>query len=250
MRRRHRHFNPRHAGATFAWDTRFDADSVANNGTVGTWTDRGSSTATQSDNTKKPLWKTGQLNGHPAVVFDGSNDFLETSSITSQTAVFGLGVMKRNWATNTASFRAFLQTASYGASAGIALFTTGGGAFNDWIAKSMLAHGNGYGTGRNPRSSTSDVSVYSDGSVHVASTQLNSTTADIWMDGVSIKRNGNTGSVPSTASAVRIGGNASTGDWGDYSIGMAVYFKDSSPGNALQQRLEHAAAYSFKVACA
>jgi hypothetical protein len=76
MRARHRHFNPRHAGADLVLDSRYIAQS--NNTAVSTWADRsGNATdATQSNGANQPTFRTGQQGGNGGVDFDGSDDFL------------------------------------------------------------------------------------------------------------------------------------------------------------------------------
>lgn len=58
-----------------------DSLSLSDNDPVGSWTDSSGTgnTATQSDSSKKPIFKTSLYNGFPAVRFDGSNDVLQTT---------------------------------------------------------------------------------------------------------------------------------------------------------------------------
>jgi PKD repeat protein len=64
-----------------------DASSLtASNGTaISSWTDRSgnNNNATQGTSAYRPLYSTNQLNGRAVVDFDGSNDFLNTSAISS-----------------------------------------------------------------------------------------------------------------------------------------------------------------------
>ncbi len=64
----------------------FDASSLglANNSTVGTWTDRSgnSRSATQGTLANRPIFLTNQLNSLPAINFDGSNDYLSTGAVS------------------------------------------------------------------------------------------------------------------------------------------------------------------------
>jgi len=256
MRARHRHFNPKAAGATFGWDTRYNSDGHTNNGAVGTWTDRFSNTATQTATTptdRRPKWKdnaTDNINGFPVVQFDGIDDWLETASITSQTAIFAMAVFARNWATGSGTpYKSFFQTQSYASTAGIALLTYSGGAAAEWVNQCFIANANGFTIGRAPRASSTSLSGFADGSPRIATTELTSSTADIWVDGVSKKNNGTTGSVPSTTSVLRIGGNTAANDRGDYRVAVAIYYKDTSPSSSVRKRLEHAAAFSFKISC-
>lgn len=60
------------------WWFKADALSLNNNDPVSSWTDSSGVTAgaAQSDANKKPVYKTNQVNGKPAVVFDGSDDIM------------------------------------------------------------------------------------------------------------------------------------------------------------------------------
>lgn len=73
-----------------------DALSLSDNDPVGSWLDSSGNglTATQADATKKPLYKTNQINTTlPVVRFDGSNDFLQ---FTQQTTIRSLFVIMKH----------------------------------------------------------------------------------------------------------------------------------------------------------
>lgn len=245
MRARHRHLNPRQAGATFAWDTRYNIDGHANNGAVGTWTDRGSSTATQGTSGNRPVWKDNEIGGSPAVVFDGSNDRLETGSVTSVTEVSVMAVGKRPW--KTGKFAPIIAS-NYGSTTGIAFLDSAGG-FNDWTAGDFLWFGNGFNSARAPRA-VGLFTDYENGTVAVMSGVLSSSLARAWHGDARIStRVETTGSVPSITAAVIVGANPGTSDFGDFSIGLLAYWRNTALSDSLRKRLQSAAAYSFKVAC-
>lgn len=245
MRARHRHINPIAANATYAWDTRYDTDSMTNNGAIGTWTDRGGNAATQVTSANRPVWKTNDIGGQPSVTFDGSNDSLVTSSVTSVTGVSVIAVGKRPW---TTSKFAPVVASNYGIGAGIAFLHAGSGFF-DWAANDFLWFGNGYNTGRAPRG-IGPITAYSNGTVVVMSGVLSSSTARAWHSGARVStRVESAGSVPSTAATLNVGGTAGTSDYGDFSFGHISYWRNTAISDSLRQRLQHAVAYSFKVAC-
>jgi hypothetical protein len=76
MRARHRHFNPRHAGADLVLDARYLNQS--DNTAVSSWADRSGNghDASQATGASQPTFRTGQQGGNGGVDFDGSNDFL------------------------------------------------------------------------------------------------------------------------------------------------------------------------------
>jgi len=62
--------------------------SFSNNDAVSTWTNKGSGNdTTQSDSSKRPIFKTNLLNGKPGVQFDGSNDCLQITSLPLNTYI-------------------------------------------------------------------------------------------------------------------------------------------------------------------
>src|SRR6185503_14515658 len=84
-------------GTCRAW---FKADvlSLNDGDAVTTWTDSSgnSRNATQSTGANKPLFKTGAANGHPALLFDGSNDYMQTASFGAASQPFTVfAVVKR-----------------------------------------------------------------------------------------------------------------------------------------------------------
>lgn len=87
MRARHRHLNPANANATLALDSRYGF-SLNNNDAVSSWSNRnGSNNAEQSASSNRPTYLTNDLNGCPAVSFDGSNDFLAWTGVNSATVM-------------------------------------------------------------------------------------------------------------------------------------------------------------------
>lgn len=76
MRRRHRHFNPRTAGADLVLDARYIDQS--DNTAVSSWADRSGNAydASQSTSGNQPTFRTGQQGGCGGVDFGGADDFL------------------------------------------------------------------------------------------------------------------------------------------------------------------------------
>lgn len=254
MRARHRHFNPQAAGATFAWDTRFNSDGHSNNAAVGTWTDRLSKTATQTQTSpdRRPVWKdnsTDNINGWPVVVFDGSNDKLDTASITTQTALSFVSVCKRPW--ETAKYANIFGGGTYGATAGFSALTTGG-TVNGWQNKDFMFAGSGFQNGQNGRAIGSYGAI-SNGNVQVISGVVSSSLARAWFNGERIStRSETTVTVPSRTAIFQVGGTtvASLGDdAGDFSIANLQFWESTELTSSLRKRLEHHAAFSFKISC-
>lgn len=103
MRARQRHFNPRDAGANLVYDSR-RISGLSNNDPVSTWPDisRNAYDATGTS-TARPLYITQVQGGNPALRFDGSNDQLSIPSgpSLSTTAGFNVQVVIKQTAFNT-----------------------------------------------------------------------------------------------------------------------------------------------------
>lgn len=82
MRARQRHLKPKSIGAFIALDSRYINQS--DNTAVSSWADisGNSNNADQANATFQPTFQTAELGGNGVVRFDGSNDFLETPTIT------------------------------------------------------------------------------------------------------------------------------------------------------------------------
>jgi len=81
----------------------FDANylSLADLAAVASWTDRSGNgfDATQATGASQPIFRTGQINGLPAVVFDGTNDFMPfdgTQIVNSDYTVLFVGQRRTN----------------------------------------------------------------------------------------------------------------------------------------------------------
>lgn len=81
MGRRVRHLNPGSAGAVLALDSRF-ISGLSDGDPVSTWSDRSGSgnNATQTG-TARPTFETAEQGGQPVIRFDGSNDYLNAGDV-------------------------------------------------------------------------------------------------------------------------------------------------------------------------
>ncbi len=236
MRARQRHFNAKDIGASGVYDSRY-ISGLSNNDVLGTWSSRtGTNNATQSTEASKPTYKTNQLNGNPVVEFDGSNDFLEFSKLNGS-AAWALCVVKRTstntfqtylFITNTAGTNPTLAAAvhndaGYGpvivGNSGNLLYAKGGTLSQDtWRSLFVVWLGGG----------SSGATYY-----------------NAWDNGnaVTLGNSSFVGNAPKSASYIA----ADAGPWGGQ---MAlVVFAFASPSGSVRKRVNHAAGYSFKIAC-
>ena len=245
MRARHRHFNPRDAGAAIALDSRYGF-SQADGSSVSIWEDRtnNNNDAEQSTPANQPTYETNEVGGQPAVKFDASNDRLEFDRadpteawsvlICKRTSanMFQAPFMVKQLAINRNAFEVGLNnSAQYGpvivvANGNSTLGGIGGSLRNDqW--RCLFAEWLGGGS-----SGASFYSVRDDGSL------------------ISLSNSGSVGAAnQSTLSYV--GGTGSgaafTAPFGGLIAQLAIGF--TRPNASMRKRLEHAAAFSFKISC-
>ena len=248
MRARHRHFNPSHAGATIALDSRYGF-SQADGSAVSTWEDRSSTNndATQATAANQPTYETGEVGGQPAVRFDGINDFLSYG-----TSVFGY----TSGATVIAVVKATSGANEYGSVIGEH------SSNRTSIGCQMTVFPN------NAIEPATD--IFQPGGVRYNSTLTNTTWQIVgwsWSDWSTHKTNGNTriaaggtetsgaayGSDPlgftSTRRAIGRYPESSVSNGNSLQADIALVAKLPECGAALRKRLYHHAAYSFKLSC-
>lgn len=242
MRARHRHFNPGHAGASIALDSRYGF-SLADGNAVSTWQDRSANAnnAGQSTAANQPTYETNEVASQPVVRFSGTDDFMTCAALSSAiTASSVVGAVKSNL--TTGSDRNFFYY---------------GNAQNFSPNFNWVGAGRNFGTQRwvsgnynNPteRSVVSSASFTTDATVATGITNDGGTNR--------LFLNGNAdGTAVSTTVSISMSalptigrrGGDNTGYWsGDV---YCVSWFTSAISSALRRRLESAAAYSFKIAC-
>ena len=94
MHRRARHLKPSSFASTIAYDSRYitDSDGTA----IETWTDKSGNSRdfTQSTSSKKPIFKTAIQGGCGILRFDGTDDSMSTSSYSVSSVVSSVIVLK------------------------------------------------------------------------------------------------------------------------------------------------------------
>jgi hypothetical protein len=243
MHRRARHLNPGSAGAVMALDSRF-ITGLSDGDPVSTWSDRSASAnnVTQSG-TARPTFETNEQGGQPVLLFDGTDDFLNGGDILDMgtNSLTMIVVAKRTSGVNTTlagKSRAGPGSGRYSllreSNNMIAVYDSGGGVFVPSIADTSTA----------ARINTLEIQrsvavrIIFNGTQQVSSTitgtdtnNLNST--DSFFVGA---YQGSGGSTPP------LGGYY----WNGTIAQVLIMFQVNTP---LRRRLEHAAAYSFKLSC-
>lgn len=238
--RRARHVNPRHAGATLALDARFitglnDGDAVS------TWADRSGSAndATQGTALNRPLYRTGTsgINRTPAVVFDGSNDFLSSPvAPPAATKILIIAVVQSNTVDN--AWRAVISNVASGSIRRFTLIQNGGfgQAFNHLTYFTVSSGSTWSGT-------TSPLTQ----SVPVVSSNLerNDHSVRSWFNGT-LGTNSGTSLSQAPATTTDIGRYSASNvfPWSGPIGSITILPQLTDP---LRRRFEQAAAFAFKI---
>ena len=235
MRARHRHFSYKAAGAVVAYDARYlnNSDGTA----LQTWQNRASTSydATESDSTKRPLVKTGAngINGQTALKFDGTNDDLQAASVPLNT--FITVVVCAQFTTAKPFF--FEHSANSNTNAGFYFYGSSG---NSWqFNRSGASHG------------ATGVSSWFGSSAAIGSLTYNGSASYRLNSGSALANTNLQGTARSNSSVTdsfNICSRNRASVFGDGLLGcLAIY--DGEAADPLRKRIEHAAAYSFKISC-
>jgi hypothetical protein len=231
MRARQRHLNPGHFGAAIALDARFGF-SQANGSAVSTWEDRTTNNkdASQATAANQPVYTSSGLNGNPVVTFDGANppnaDFLNVSSITVNQPSFVISVWRANGKAN------YLFDAISG---------------NRVIIGLDLSIGSGTGKLASFAGTVLEDSIDSSGSEMIATALYNSTSSQIWKNGVSrVSGNANTNNIGSIKLGERFANFNNVSQLNGY---IGAFTAISSSSDPIRKRIEHSYGFSFKLAC-
>lgn len=233
MRARHRHFNPRDAGATASFDSRYGFN-LSSGDAVDTWKNRtGSNNATQSTSSLKPSYETsGGSGGNPRILF--ASDSLRHSISLTVAPNLIMAVAIRTGGGDFSVIAAFMppSTANYN----IMYATQTGGNFANWSVSPA-------------NSGQSLLNTWRICTAKPADTLTSSGSTTVWTNGAN----------ETTGTGNRYGGDGfDRRGIGESWRGAEDYFGGSlslvtaipaDVGNPLRKRLEHAAAYSFKISC-
>lgn len=228
MRARQRHLNPRDMGATLVLDAR-RISGLSNNDPVSTWIDisHNGNNATSSL-TARPLYKTRQAGGSPSLNFDGSNDFMIlTSSITGTATRTVLGVTKKVSGANMVCL-----ASSSGAGGSYS-------CFDFWDSNLYITDSTYF-----KFSSGGNLTTYSV-VVDRINGGLQNGTSDLFVNGIQ-----------KTLSSASLNAGVDEFKWigrrnANYSNGdmcLIVEFT-ISVSNPISKRIQHFAAFSFKISC-
>ncbi len=233
MRARHRHFSCKAAGAVVSYDARYltDSDGTA----LQTWPDRsGTYNATEATPAKRPLVRTGvnAINGQTALDFDGIDDDLQATNVPLNTyitvIVCGSGF--------TSAKQFFIEHGN-GTLPGFYFYGDQIGAWSFRRASVTLYGGN--------------VANWFGQNAAIGSLRNNGTAFYRKNGGSNLSNAGGAGSMPTNTSvtaALNICSRNRTSAFSDGLLGTLQIYNGSATDSMLR-RLEHATAFSFKIAC-
>jgi hypothetical protein len=249
MRRRHRHLNARHLGAKLVLDARYIDQS--DNTAVSTWSDRSGNgyDATQASGSLQPTFQTAEFGGNGVVRFDGSNDVLNANGAA--------GVM-RNVGGGTLCAAIKYASVDDSVTRGALFFSRGDSSGSTRAYEGLLGSG-GYAAGGRRLDAnsfqTAGTSTYTQNRILIQTAVFDWANSDlfVFLDGTqagsntSFQTNGNTSD--SDSLAVRVGlSDPAFNQYLNGDIGQAVAFNTALTASQ-RKRVEHAAAFSFKISC-
>jgi hypothetical protein len=247
MRARHRHFNPADAGASVALDARYGFIQ-SDNTDVDTWEDRSTNgnDATQATAAYKPKYRTNVQGGQPSLQFapaSNSKDRLDGSfTATSNTLTF-VGVVNMD---NSGG--------SFGRA--VALSKNDANDFNSNTRGFPLARNSANNQFVCWKGSASSTVSISQNTWYIVSTIWNGTNGTIRVnESSSATQTGANATANFDVNQYRVGMAHDTsaaetnlaGVWGGYIAASSLF--NSAVNDSLRKRLQHAAAYSFKISC-
>jgi hypothetical protein len=241
MRARQRHLNPKAAGAYTALDSRFEF-SVATGTAISSWVSRtGSNNASQATGSNQPLYTTNAINGQPAILFDGSNDFMAISTSITANAVSVISVGQKTslgGALNTASRLTVMWNTADNA--------TNPGDYGNTKAWVVFYYNSG--AWRSYRNLAEILNITKGYVPSVFGAVLDGSSVTGTIDGETAT--GTTSATALNSNEIRIGASSQSGGNGYLNgyVGYLVYFLSvlTAP---MRRRLERGAGYSFKIAC-
>lgn len=223
--RRHRHFNPKAAGAIAAYDARF-ISGLNDGDNVETWSSRtGTNDATQTTLGKRPNYETNEINGQPVVNFTPANTDEFVVNITIPSSATVVAVHRRS--------STGIRTINFAA--------TSGNLYALWWDTDNVIY-TSWGTGFH----TFSPAQTRTGSIIASSVKNGTTSSQVYLNGSTFRAA--ITPAASSGSFTRIGRAGVAGSFSSGAIG-SLCLVDAFVSDGLRRRLEHAAAFSFKIAC-
>ena len=244
MGRRVRHLNPGSAGAVLALDSRF-ITGLSDGDPVSTWSDRTSNgnNATQTG-IARPTYETAEQGGQPVIRFDGTNDVfsLGTSTGLQPSTLTSIFVMVRNSDWISASFGIIWckPNANY---AGDGYYIT----VEANTVNKIVAAVNGFVANLDTSSNVN--TRFPLGTAVIFEVNIQPQRADFVSNGSVFFSSIKTQSITATSDIKYLGDNSPGYSSGHYPGDFAQVIIAPNLADSLRRRLEHSAAFAFKIPC-
>lgn len=226
MRARQRHWKAKSLGAFIALDSRYINESDGTS--ITTWSDLSGSAndASQATAADKPVYKTAIVGGNGVVRFDGTSDFMETTTIVKSQPYTVFNVVYPKGLVS--GYNEFFSDSSLGCTPAIA--PTGTSKYTVY-AGALLSHG-----------SVATLNAWA-----ISSCVVNSTSSSVTVNGAGkVTGNAGTTTINGTFQLSRPWNKAATRFSNDEALNMVI---SGAASDSLRRKIESHIAYSFKIAC-
>lgn len=242
MRARHRHFNPRDAGANLIYDSR-RLHGLSDNDPVDTWLDISrNGYDCSSTGTARPLYKVGNQGGNPTVRFDGVDDLMEIPSGPSLNTGAGheLQVVIKQISITGGGFPLLTDLKTNNADNWV--FILSSNASYKWPSFGCAT---GWSNLRWDTASNTNSNIFNVG--YNGSGATTGSNFKLFYNGINQTLTNANGYSSATGPAF-IGGRVGTGIYNNSDYYQFTLINDST-SDSLRKKLNHAAAFSFKIPC-
>lgn len=223
-------FVPSQIGGLTLW---LKADSgITKDGSnlVSNWNDQSGNNNhfTQTTGTAKPLFTANAKNGLPAIVFDGTSDYMASAAFTLGTfSLFAVASRKWQVPAYAGLFRHDLTATS-----GQGLFTTSSAVYG-WNSAEFVVSGNGFQDTQSPRA-IGPYGALTNDTYHIISTGCGASGTFLKLDRTSVARTTTNATITATSATAAIGTDAAAlnADWWDGGIAeLLIYNSVLSAGD-------------------
>jgi hypothetical protein len=249
MGRRHRHLNPRDAGAVVALDSRY-ITGLADGANMGTWSNRGTGGTTWNGvrvgTPSRVIYVASAQGGQPAVrLTSGANVDAAFRTTVGNPTSFGYGSTHMAIVANSSAKATSTERRLYEISPDVSAPTSFMALWAQWQDNNMyLDQGPETGSGR----ISGAVSTTSDSVVHTVIAGVGSSGSSVRRSGTAVLTGSMSGSVSTASHVFNLGGARSIAAGSGFYVGdFQAFIHGPSSSVPLSRRLEQSVAFSFKI---
>jgi hypothetical protein len=236
-------------GATLVLDSRY-ITGLSDGNAIGSWPDKSGNgyDPTQATAAAKPTYKTAIQGGNPVARFDGGDSLYKDQNLSTVNALTVLAVC--SFTNNTTRYTVFDAK------------NTGSGSFQGFVIEQNTFNTAGQKYGFYTSNGAFDSATATSSGMKIISTAANTTASNTVVDTTTYRVQGVTSALTAKAGSgyanltavngFMVGSFNNAGSaafsWHNGDIAQIIVLPSETTG-ATMKRLEHAAAYSFKIAC-